>query len=163
MRLEELKEPTVHSIEGDEGMPWSGEPRRAPNLFGGAFGGGGWGTGGGWGGVGGGGMRGKTKLHPAESIGKKKELSRNTQSECISTVHSLDSMEVQVGDPSKVRVVHQSIVHNTQPGTVCSFIGPKLDNSVHQMFEASLIILLPLFLNCLEPSKLRAKPAISVC
>ena len=46
LRLEELKEPTVHSPKGEVGMPWSYEGRRAQNSFSAASGGGGGGGGG---------------------------------------------------------------------------------------------------------------------
>ena len=50
-------------------------------------------------------------------------------------ISSLDEIGVKFGDPSKMRKKKNSIVHNCEDIWVSGFVGEKLGNSVHRMFE----------------------------
>ena len=53
----------------------------------------------------------------------------------MNLMKSLDEMLVEFGDESVMRKENNSIIHNNEPRWVSGFIGRKLDNSVHRMFE----------------------------
>ena len=48
---------------------------------------------------------------------------------------SLDGIGVEFGDVSVMRKENNSIIHNNEKIGVSGFVGGKLDNSVHRMFE----------------------------
>ena len=53
----------------------------------------------------------------------------------IALVKSLNGIGVAFGDASKMRKENNSIIQNNEKTWVSGFIGGKLDNSVHRMFE----------------------------
>ena len=63
----------------------------------------------------------------------------------ITLVETLEGMEVSFGDGSKMRIENNSIIHNNERIWVSGFIGGKLDDSVHRMFE--LFFILSLYLS----------------
>ena len=48
---------------------------------------------------------------------------------------SLDGIGVEFGDESVMRKENNSIIHNNEKIPVSGFVGGKLDNSIHRMFE----------------------------
>ena len=73
----------------------------------------------------------------------------------LSFSKSLDEIGVEFGDPSKMRKKKNSIIHNNEEIWVSGFVGEKLDNSVHRMFERFMFfILYLLFVDYLGHSKL---------
>ena len=53
----------------------------------------------------------------------------------LSFSKSLDEIGVEFGDESVMRKENNSIIHNNEEIWVSGFVGGKLDNSVHRMFE----------------------------
>ena len=53
----------------------------------------------------------------------------------IGLSRSLEEVGVEFGDGSVMRTENNSIIHNNEPRWVPGFVGGKLDNSVHRMFE----------------------------
>ena len=53
----------------------------------------------------------------------------------IALVKSLNGIGVEFGDESQMRKENNSIIHNNEKIYASGFIGGKLDNSIHRMFE----------------------------
>ena len=53
----------------------------------------------------------------------------------LNSIESLDAIGVTFGDTSKMRAEHNSIIHNSDEIWVSGYIGGRLDNSIHRMFE----------------------------
>ena len=64
----------------------------------------------------------------------------------MSLIRSLDDIGVELGDVNKMRKENNSIIHNNEDIWISGFVGGKLDNSVHRMFECFMILFLYYYL-----------------
>ena len=77
-------------------------------------------------------------------------------------MQSLDGIGVEFGDVSKMRKDNNSIIHNNEQIWVSGFVGRKLDNSIHRMFEFFLVISLFIYLLIIGHSNLNVIRLIAV-